>query len=526
LVAAPRPLFAACLAVIITTLAGGIARADYVLPDTPANRARGVVGCTQTDTGINCGGGGGGPSEDPGDYYERRGEPANYVNVIRSGNSYRPAPGYRWVNDDPKDFSVVPYADGTPDRDNPNVVWAGDATRRPAPGYGWVSDAADDYRVEPFPDGTPDNDNPNVVWAGDGTRRPLSGYGWVSDAAGDFRVEPYPEGTLDNDNPNVVWAGDGTRRPRLGYYWVSDEAGDFRVEAYAAGTLDNDNPNVVWAGDGTRRPAPGYGWVSDAAGDFRVEAYAAGTLDNDNPNVVWAGDGTRRPAPGYGWVSDAAGDFRVAPYAEGTPDSDYPNVVWAGDGTRRPAPGYGWVSDAVDDLRVELIALEADPEILALAAEAEAAWETSRAMLYDGRWAEAEYYLRQYLAADPDDAWMHSRLGYALLKQGRYAEAVEASRQAAKLAPHESAFQGDLILSLDSYAWTRALDGEMGEARALYSQAIELARGDAELTSKLAGLLNETYRAGAALADGAALLDHRNSSIRSNGRETPCSLSV
>ena len=321
LVAAPRPLFAACLAVIITTLAGGIARADYVLPDTPANRARGVVGCTQTDTGINCGGGGGGPSEDPGDYYERRGEPANYVNVIRSGNSYRPAPGYRWVNDDPKDFSVVPYADGTPDRDNPNVVWAGDATRR-------------------------------------------------------------------------------------------------------------------------------------------------------------------------------------------------------------PAPGYGWVSDAVDDLRVELIALEADPEILALAAEAEAAWETSRAMLYDGRWAEAEYYLRQYLAADPDDAWMHSRLGYALLKQGRYAEAVEASRQAAKLAPHESAFQGDLILSLDSYAWTRALDGEMGEARALYSQAIELARGDAELTSKLAGLLNETYRAGAALADGAALLDHRNSSIRSNGRETPCSLSV
>ncbi len=42
LVAALRPLFAACLAVIITALAGGIARADYVLPDTPANRARGL----------------------------------------------------------------------------------------------------------------------------------------------------------------------------------------------------------------------------------------------------------------------------------------------------------------------------------------------------------------------------------------------------------------------------------------------------------------------------------------------------
>lgn len=37
------------------------ASADYVLPDTPANRARGVAGCTQTRTGIQCPRGGSGP---------------------------------------------------------------------------------------------------------------------------------------------------------------------------------------------------------------------------------------------------------------------------------------------------------------------------------------------------------------------------------------------------------------------------------------------------------------------------------
>lgn len=36
--------------------------AQYQLPDTPANRARGVVGCTQTSSGITCPGGGSGTS--------------------------------------------------------------------------------------------------------------------------------------------------------------------------------------------------------------------------------------------------------------------------------------------------------------------------------------------------------------------------------------------------------------------------------------------------------------------------------
>ena len=35
-------------------------------------------------------------------------------------------------------------------------------------------------------------------------------------------------------------------------------------------------------------------------------------------------------------------------------------------------------------------------------AEAEA-WELGRAMLYEGRWADAEYYLREYLRTNPGD---------------------------------------------------------------------------------------------------------------------------
>ena len=41
-------------ALTLVCLIPGIAAAQ-LLPDTPANRARGVVGCTQTSSGINCG---------------------------------------------------------------------------------------------------------------------------------------------------------------------------------------------------------------------------------------------------------------------------------------------------------------------------------------------------------------------------------------------------------------------------------------------------------------------------------------
>lgn len=58
-----RPLVPALAAVAI--LLPGLAWGDYVLPNTAANRARGVAGCTQTASGISrapSGGGGGGYS--------------------------------------------------------------------------------------------------------------------------------------------------------------------------------------------------------------------------------------------------------------------------------------------------------------------------------------------------------------------------------------------------------------------------------------------------------------------------------
>ena len=145
---------------------------------------------------------------------------------------------------------------------------------------------------------------------------------------------------------------------------------------------------------------------------------------------------------------------------------------------------------------------------------AKAANENSRQMLYAGRWEQAEQYLREYLRYKPGDASTHSRLGYALLKQGRYAEAVEVNRQAVKQAKGKNDFTGfgdldeaalrdGLVLSLDSYAWTLAVNGGVSQARALYSEAVDAAQGNLQLQSKLEGLLKETYLAAASLPNGA-----------------------
>ncbi len=136
---------------------------------------------------------------------------------------------------------------------------------------------------------------------------------------------------------------------------------------------------------------------------------------------------------------------------------------------------------------------------------AKQSWESARVMLYDGRWADAEYFLRRYLEANPGDPWSHSRLGYALLKQGRYGEAVEANRRAVHLAPTDAVLRGDLVMSLDDHAWSLALEGKTDQARRLYSEAVSIAEVDAELRSKLADMLNETYQAAAGLANAAAL---------------------
>ena len=310
----------------------------------------------------------------------------------------------------------------------------------------------------------------------------------------DFRVEPLPDGTPDRNNPNVVWAGNASRRPAVGYTWVSEYSDDFSVELFAEGTPDVDNANVIWAGDGSRRPASGYDWVSSDSDDFRVELFAEGTPDRDNANVVWVGDGSRRPAPGFDWVSSDPDDLRVESIAAKEAEAE----------AQRQQQAAAEAEAEAERQRQAEVEAEAERQRQA-EAEVEALWESSRVLLYDGRWADAEDNLRQYLLAYPDDPWSHSRLGYALLKQERYAEAIEAARQAVRLAPYEAAFLGDLVLSLDSYAWTLAVQGQLAEVAGLYAEAVDAAQGDPALGSKLAGLLNDTYQAAAALPDGTAL---------------------
>jgi len=68
--------------------------------------------------------------------------------ILGPDGKRRPAPGYRWVSDHPKDLRVVPKA-GTPHPEHPNVVGNQDGRWVPAPGYKWMTDAEEDFRVVP-----------------------------------------------------------------------------------------------------------------------------------------------------------------------------------------------------------------------------------------------------------------------------------------------------------------------------------------------------------------------------------------
>jgi len=60
--------------------------ADSILPDTAANRSRGVVGCTQTSSGITCPGGGGGGSSDGSDMQQMQMDMMNqFMNGVMGG---------------------------------------------------------------------------------------------------------------------------------------------------------------------------------------------------------------------------------------------------------------------------------------------------------------------------------------------------------------------------------------------------------------------------------------------------------
>lgn len=79
------------------------------------------------------------------------------------------------------------------------------------------------------------------------------------------------------------------------------------------------------------------------------------------------------------------------------------------------------------------------------------------------RWAEAAALYRQAIGTSPADALLRNALGYALLRAGETAPAVEALRGALDLAPADRAIRNNLLLAL-------TVSGQRAEADAMLRQ--------------------------------------------------------
>ena len=113
--------------------------------------------------------------------------------VVRSlDGTFRPEPGYRWINDDPANLDIV-WCPACVHPDHPNVIASEpEGQWRPAPGYDWVNpDGVNDLRVEWKP-GKPHTEHEHVIADSEpGRWAPAPGYDWARpDRADDLSVQP------------------------------------------------------------------------------------------------------------------------------------------------------------------------------------------------------------------------------------------------------------------------------------------------------------------------------------------------
>ncbi len=109
---------------------------------------------------------------------------------------------------------------------------------------------------------------------------------------------------------------------------------------------------------------------------------------------------------------------------------------------------------------------------------AEDAFQQGTQFLREGRYAEAEGWLRSSLGLRPDDPDTLNNLGTAIWQQGRVAEAEGCYRQAARLRPDDFAIQNNLGNAL----WRQ---GRLEEAAPCYELAITLNPTSAEVWMNL-----------------------------------------
>ncbi len=95
-----------------------------------------------------------------------------------------------------------------------------------------------------------------------------------------------------------------------------------------------------------------------------------------------------------------------------------------------------------------------------------------------GRWREAVPFYQAAMRANPADALPRNALGYAQLRAGQTAAAVETLRGAADLAPGDTVIRNNLALAL-------TVDGQPAQAAALLGTVAD-ARAKTQLSGQVA----------------------------------------
>ncbi|WP_232495844.1 tetratricopeptide repeat protein [Novosphingobium kaempferiae] len=106
----------------------------------------------------------------------------------------------------------------------------------------------------------------------------------------------------------------------------------------------------------------------------------------------------------------------------------------------------------------------------------------------EGQWPQAAVQYAAALQASPADAFITNALGYARLRSGQTAEAVETLRAARDLVPDDMVVRNNLILAL-------TLNGRLGEADAMMSGMTD-AKAKAQLRQQVAGEVARIAAAG------------------------------
>lgn len=108
------------------------------------------------------------------------------------------------------------------------------------------------------------------------------------------------------------------------------------------------------------------------------------------------------------------------------------------------------------------------------------------------QWPQASAQYALALQASPADAFIANALGYARLRAGMTADAVETLRAAHDLAPDDAVVRNNLILAL-------TLNGRLGEADAMLA-GVKDGAAKAELRRQVAGEAARIAAAGGALS--------------------------